>query len=184
MAGAEAARPGGAVGEDAARRRGRPRRGRPHRSPAARAGQRTRRCQLERAADRRHARASRASAYRRVTVVSSYALGLMSTVPAVTVGGLLEARPESIGLPIELLAGRARPRSPHHQSLYPEDRPGARRLPRVPAARPRADLRRERGALSRGPRRRSSARGAWPDRSRPTCHACWSPAASRRRPTW
>jgi HPr kinase/phosphorylase len=30
----------------------------------------------------------------------------MSTVPAVTVGGLLESRPESIGLPIVLLAGR------------------------------------------------------------------------------
>ena len=29
----------------------------------------------------------------------------MSNVPAVTVGGLLEARPESIGLPVELLAG-------------------------------------------------------------------------------
>lgn len=29
----------------------------------------------------------------------------MSTIPAVTVGGLLEARPESLGLPIELLAG-------------------------------------------------------------------------------
>jgi HPr kinase/phosphorylase len=29
----------------------------------------------------------------------------MSTVPAVTVGGLLEARPETIGLPIDLLAG-------------------------------------------------------------------------------
>src|SRR5688500_7928560 len=29
----------------------------------------------------------------------------MSTAPAVTVGGLLEARPESIGLPIDLLAG-------------------------------------------------------------------------------
>jgi HPr kinase/phosphorylase len=31
----------------------------------------------------------------------------MSTIPAVTVGGLLEARPESLGLPIELLAGRS-----------------------------------------------------------------------------
>ena len=30
----------------------------------------------------------------------------MSTVPAVTVGGLLESRPESVGLPIDLLAGR------------------------------------------------------------------------------
>jgi HPr kinase/phosphorylase len=30
----------------------------------------------------------------------------MSTVPAVTVGGLLDARPEAIGLPIELLAGQ------------------------------------------------------------------------------
>ena len=29
----------------------------------------------------------------------------MSTVPAVTVGGLLESRPESVGLPLELLAG-------------------------------------------------------------------------------
>ena len=29
----------------------------------------------------------------------------MSNVPAVTVGGLLEARPESIGLPVDLLAG-------------------------------------------------------------------------------
>jgi HPr kinase/phosphorylase len=29
----------------------------------------------------------------------------MSNVPAVTVGGLLEARPESVGLPVELLAG-------------------------------------------------------------------------------
>jgi hypothetical protein len=29
----------------------------------------------------------------------------MSTVPVVTVGGLLEARPEAIGLPIDLLAG-------------------------------------------------------------------------------
>jgi HPr kinase/phosphorylase len=29
----------------------------------------------------------------------------MSNVPAVTVGGLLEARPESMGLPVELLAG-------------------------------------------------------------------------------
>jgi HPr kinase/phosphorylase len=29
----------------------------------------------------------------------------MSTVPAVTVGGLLETRPESVGLPLELLAG-------------------------------------------------------------------------------
>lgn len=29
----------------------------------------------------------------------------MSTVPAVTVGGLLESRPESVGLPIDLLAG-------------------------------------------------------------------------------
>lgn len=29
----------------------------------------------------------------------------MSNVPAVTVGGLLEARPESIGLPVELVAG-------------------------------------------------------------------------------
>ena len=29
----------------------------------------------------------------------------MSNVPAVTVGGLLDARPESVGLPIELLAG-------------------------------------------------------------------------------
>jgi HPr kinase/phosphorylase len=29
----------------------------------------------------------------------------MSTVPAVTVGGLLDARPESIGMPMELLAG-------------------------------------------------------------------------------
>ena len=34
------------------------------------------------------------------------AIGPMSTVPAVTVGGLLEARPESVGLPLELLAGR------------------------------------------------------------------------------
>jgi HPr kinase/phosphorylase len=31
----------------------------------------------------------------------------MSTVPAVTVGGLLEARPESVGLPLDLLAGAA-----------------------------------------------------------------------------
>jgi HPr kinase/phosphorylase len=30
----------------------------------------------------------------------------MSNVPAVTVGGLLEARPESFGLPVELLAGK------------------------------------------------------------------------------
>ena len=30
----------------------------------------------------------------------------MSTVPAVTVGGLLESRPESVGLPIDLLAGQ------------------------------------------------------------------------------
>jgi HPr kinase/phosphorylase len=30
----------------------------------------------------------------------------MSTVPAVTVGGLLESRPETVGLPIDLLAGR------------------------------------------------------------------------------
>src|SRR5687767_3396242 len=30
----------------------------------------------------------------------------MFNVPAVTVGGLLEARPESVGLPVELLAGR------------------------------------------------------------------------------
>jgi HPr kinase/phosphorylase len=30
----------------------------------------------------------------------------MSTVPAVTVGGLLESRPEAFGLPLELLAGR------------------------------------------------------------------------------
>ena len=30
----------------------------------------------------------------------------MSNVPAVTVGGLLEARPESVGLPIDLLAGK------------------------------------------------------------------------------
>src|SRR5918997_828000 len=29
----------------------------------------------------------------------------MSNVPAVTVGGLLEARPESVGLPVDLLAG-------------------------------------------------------------------------------
>jgi HPr kinase/phosphorylase len=29
----------------------------------------------------------------------------MTTVPAVTVGGLLESRPESVGLPLELLAG-------------------------------------------------------------------------------
>jgi HPr kinase/phosphorylase len=29
----------------------------------------------------------------------------MSNVPAVTVGGLLDARPESVGLPVELLAG-------------------------------------------------------------------------------
>ena len=28
------------------------------------------------------------------------------TIPAVTVGGLFEARPESVGLPLELLAGR------------------------------------------------------------------------------
>ena len=31
----------------------------------------------------------------------------MSNVPAVTVGGLLEARPESVGLPVDLLAGAA-----------------------------------------------------------------------------
>jgi HPr kinase/phosphorylase len=31
----------------------------------------------------------------------------MSNVPAVTVGGLLEARPETVGLPIDLLAGAA-----------------------------------------------------------------------------
>jgi HPr kinase/phosphorylase len=31
----------------------------------------------------------------------------MSNVPAVTVGGLLEARPETVGLPVELLAGAA-----------------------------------------------------------------------------
>ncbi len=30
----------------------------------------------------------------------------MSTLPAVTVGGLLESRPESVGLPVDLLAGR------------------------------------------------------------------------------
>ena len=31
----------------------------------------------------------------------------MSTVPAVTVGGLLESRPEAVGLPVDLLAGSA-----------------------------------------------------------------------------
>ena len=76
----------------------------------------------------------------------------MSNVPAVTVGGLLEARPESVGLPVELLAGARGLEPPHHQPLHPEDRPGARRLSRVPAARARADLRRERSALPREPR--------------------------------
>ncbi len=41
----------------------------------------------------------------------------MSNVPAVTVGGLLEARPESVGLPVDLLAG-ARGLSRHITNPY------------------------------------------------------------------
>ena len=46
----------------------------------------------------------------------------MSPTPGVTVGALLDARPESFGLPCELLAGVAGPRSAHHQSLHSENR--------------------------------------------------------------
>ena len=65
---------------------------------------------------------------------------------------LLSSRPEAFGLPLELLAGGQRPRSRHHQPAHPEDRARARRLPRVPQARARPDLRRERDPLSREPR--------------------------------
>ena len=43
---------------------------------------------------------------------------------------------------------------------HPEDRPRARRLPRISEAGPRADLRRERDPLSREPRSRGARRGA------------------------
>ena len=60
----------------------------------------------------------------------------MTTVPAVTVGGLLDARPES-DRPAPRAAGRpARPGTAHHQPLHPEDRPRPGRVPRIPAARP------------------------------------------------
>ena len=97
--------------------------------------------------------------------------------PVVTVG-LLDARRRIGGLSIELLAGAARPRPPDHQPLHPEDRPRARRLPRIPAGRPHPAVRRERSALPREPRRRTARRR----RSRKSlqrrhCRACSSPAA-------
>ena len=56
---------------------------------------------------------------------------------------------DSRALDLELLAGSRRPRPPHHHPAHAEDRAGAVRLRRLPARRPRAGVRRERGPLPR-----------------------------------
>ena len=101
-------------------------------------------------------------------------------IPGVTVGALLRSRPEAFGLTLDLLAGRRRPRPPHHQPARAEDRPGACRLSRVSEAGPRAHLRRERNPVPREPRDASARR-----RDAAGLHARFSlrarsPAASRR----
>ncbi len=65
------------------------------------------------------------------------------------------ARPRRVAQPRPRAAGRRRrPRPAHHHSAHAEDRPRALGLRRVPARRPRARLRRERGPLPRDPRPR------------------------------
>ena len=92
-------------------------------------------------------------------------------------------RTTRVGRPVDRAAGRRqRPRPPHHQPLHPEDRPRARRLPRIPAGRPHPAVRRERSAVPREPGPGRAPRRRWPSASPPTCRACWSPAARRLPP--
>ena len=80
-----------------------------------------------------------------------------TSIPSLTVERLLPEPVRCHRPPARTAERPGRPRSADLQPAHPEDRSGARRLPRVPAARPRPRLRRERGPVSRRSRSRGTA---------------------------
>ncbi len=96
----------------------------------------------------------------------------MTPAPGVTVRGLLDSRPDALGLSLELLAGAAgldrRITSPHVQKTGL----ALAGFQEYLQAGPRADLRRERDPVSREPRRGRAGSRALGSRSRSTFPAC------------